>query len=115
MKRAPVLAGRLRWVAIIEKPTASRSSATGAEVITWAPLATVRVQLMESATATDESLQNGVDTFARPSRVRMRYRSDLDATMRLNLGGGRLLQIIGTAELGYRQGTELACKEWAHT
>lgn len=107
-----VKAGDLRWPAIIERRTVLRSADTGAEVVTWAPLATVRVQLRESATA-NEATEGGVNAYARPSKVRMWYRSDVTTEDRLNLGG-RLLQITGTAELGYRQGLELACKEWAH-
>lgn len=111
---APITAGRLRHRADIEAPTAVRDPATGAESTTWAVVTTVRVELIESATGNDESLRDGVATYARPSRVRMWYRADMNTTRRLNLGSGRLLQIIGVAELGYRQGLELACKEWAH-
>lgn len=110
---APIQAGRLRWLATIEQRTVARSLVTGAESVTWSPLATVRVELRESATAGEVS-ENGVNTYARPSRVRMWYRTDVTTEHRLNLGAGRLLQILGTAELGYRQGLELACKEWAH-
>ena len=111
--KAPVKAGELRWPATIERRAVTRDSATGAEVVTWSTLATVRVQLKESPTA-NEAVDGGVNTYARPSRVRMWYRSDVNTTDRLNLGSGRLLQICGVAELGYRQGLELACKEWAH-
>lgn len=114
MKGAPVQAGRLKWTAIIEKPVAARDGDTNAEVITWQAVATVRVELLESATAGDEGLAGGLATYARPSRVRMWYRTDMDTTRRLNLGNGRLLRINGLAELGHRQGLELACKEWAH-
>jgi head-tail adaptor len=113
VSRPPVKAGELRWSATIERRTVARDAATGAEVITWGTLATVRVALKESATA-NEAQAGGVDTYARPSRVRMWYRADFTTADRLNLGGGRLLQITGLAELGYRQGLELACKEWAH-
>jgi head-tail adaptor len=114
MPRVPVSASRLRHRATIEAPTVARDAATGAEVITWAEVATVRVELIESATGNDENLRDGVASYARPSRVRMWFRTDMTTDRRLNLGAGRLLQITGVAELGYRQGLELACKEWAH-
>lgn len=110
--KAPVKAGELRWPATIERRTVTRDTATGAEVATWAALATVRVKLQESSTA-NEAMDGGVNSYARPSRVRMWWRGDVTTADRLNVGG-RLLQITGTAELGYRQGLELACKEWAH-
>ncbi len=108
-----VKAGLLRWAATIERRTVTRDAATGAEVVTWADLAAVRVELRESATA-NESQQGDVATYARPSRVRMWFRDDVTTADRLSLGNGRLLQICGVAELGFRQGLELACKEWAH-
>lgn len=111
---APITASRLRHRVDIEAPTTVRDPATGAQSTTWATVSTVRVELIESATGNDEGLQGGVATYARPSRVRMWYRTDMNTTRRLNLGNGRLLQIIGVAELGHRQGLELACKEWAH-
>ena len=85
-----------------------------AQVTTWQPVASFRVELLESATANDESESARVMGYARPSRVRTWWRADVTPRHRLNLGSGRLLQILGTAELGFRQGIELACKEWAH-
>ena len=113
MSRPPVKAGELRWAATIERLIAWKDPATGAEVLTWSTLANVRIGLKESATA-NEAQAGSVDTYARPSRVRMWFRTDVTTADRLNLGGGRLLQITGLAELGCRQGLELACKEWAH-
>ena len=108
-----VKAGLLRWPADIERRSVARDATTGAESTTWARLASVRVELRESATA-NESQEGAVNSYARPSRVRMWWRDGITTADRLNLGNGRLLQITGVAELGYRQGLELACKEWAH-
>jgi head-tail adaptor len=109
-------AGKLDRLITVESFTVARDSGTGAEVRTWATLgAAFWAEVLESATATDEGLTAaGVATYARPTRVRCRYRSDIDATMRLNLGSNQLLQIIGVAMIGRREGLELACKEWAH-
>lgn len=113
MKGTPVQARRLKWLATLEAPVTGRDADTGAQVITWLPVASFRVELLESATA-NEAQADRVEGYARPSRVRTWWRSDITPTHRLNLGAGRLLQILGTAELGFRQGVELACKEWAH-
>ena len=108
-------AGKLDRLITVEAATVTRDSDTGAESKAWAQLGTAFwAEVLESATDTDERLAAGVETYARPTRVRCRYRSDIDPSMRLNLGSGRLLQIIGTAMLGRRDGLELACKEWAH-
>jgi SPP1 family predicted phage head-tail adaptor len=99
----------------VEKATVTRSASTGAEVKTWATLGgEVWAQVIESATASDEKLQNGVATYSRPTRVRIRYRSDINNTMRLNLGGSRLLEIVGVAVMDRDRGMELACREWSH-
>ena len=100
---------------VIEQPVLSRSTETGAEVTTWQTLATVWAELVESevgqSPATGEDA--GVVTAARPSRVRMRYRSDINETMRFRVGG-RLLQILGMAEIGRREGLKFSCKAWSH-
>ena len=108
-------AGKLDRLITVEAATVTRDSATGSEVKTWTPLgAAFWAEVLESTTGNDEGMAAGVATYARPIRVRCRYRSDLNPTMRLNLGSGRLVQIIGTAMMGRRDGLELACKEWAH-
>ena len=99
----------------VEAPTVTRDSSTGAPVTTWAQLGNpMWAQVIESATASDEGMANGVATYAKPTRIRALYRSDINETQRVNLGGGRLLAIIGVAMMGRREGIELACKEWAH-
>lgn len=99
----------------IERRTVTRDPATGAQVPTWSTLVSpVWAEIIESATAGDEGQASNVQTAARPTRVRINWRPGLDATMRLRLADGRLLQIIGMAELGRREGIEFACKGWSH-
>lgn len=83
---------------------------------TWAAQATVWAQVRESSTApgTTDSATEAAALYARPMKVRMRWRDGLDkAATRLRYKG-RLLRITGTAELGRREWLELACEEWAH-
>ena len=97
----------------VQQKSVVREGTYGGETVTWVALATVWAQVLESATD-GEFVQDGTLAYARPTWVRLRYRSDIDPTMRLVLPGGRILQITGSAELGRRQFLELACKEWAH-
>lgn len=98
-----------------EAAAITRDPATGAQVKAWAPASPqIWAQVLESATGNDEGLRGDVATYAKPTRVRCLYRAGITPAMRINLGGGRLLQIIGVAMLGRREGLELACKEWAH-
>lgn len=113
MMPVPLQAGQLDRQVTIQRRAETRETALGSVQVTWPVLATVWAQVVESSTASDEAMRAGVQTFARPSKVRIRWRSDIDTTMRIN-HGGQLLQILGIAELGRRQGLELACKEWAH-
>lgn len=106
-------AGHLDRRISIQQKSVVREATWGSETNTWVALATVWAQVLESATD-GEFVQDGTLAFARPTRVRLRYRSDVDPTMRLLLPTGRLLQITGTAEIGRREYLELACKEWAH-
>ena len=110
---APLQAGQLDRQVTIQRRAETRDSALGSVLVTWTALATVWAQVVESATASDEAMRAGVQTFARPSKVRIRWRADVDTTMHIS-HNGQLLQILGIAELGRRQGLELACKEWAH-
>lgn len=100
---------------VIEQPVTTRASDTGAEVITWQTLATVWAELVESEAG--QSATTGEDasvvTAARHSRVRMRYRSDVNESMRFRVGG-RVLQILGMAEIGRREGLKFSCKAWSH-
>jgi SPP1 family predicted phage head-tail adaptor len=110
----PLNIGMLDSLVTIEKKSVTRDAVTGAEVVTWTPTTTAWARVVESATASDESLRSGMATYARPTRVLMRWREDVDPTMRVDLGSGRYLQITGTAQIGRREGLEMACKEWAH-
>lgn len=107
-----ITAGNLDRRISIQQKSVAREATYGGETITWVALATVWAQVLESATD-GEFEQGGTLAYARPTRVRIRYRSDVDPTMRLAIGS-RILQITGTAEIGRREYLELACKEWAH-
>ena len=113
MSQQQLSAGALDRRIAIQQRSVARESTYGSEVVTWVALATVWAQVLESATD-GEFVADGSLAFARPTRVRLRYRNDIDPTMRVVLPGGRILQITGTAEIGRRQYLELACKEWAH-
>lgn len=100
----------------IERQVSTRAPGTGADVKTWAILATLWASVDEftNTGATEEYMREGVEVHGAISRIRIRYRSDIDTTMRVNLGNGVLRQIVGMAMMGRREGLELSCKEWSH-
>lgn len=107
--------GQLDRQVIVEQRSVARDSAFNSEVVTWSTLATLWAQIVESSTppASNPGQADALAAYQRPMKIRIRWRADVDTTLRLNYGG-RLLQITGTAELGRRQWLELACQEWAH-
>ena len=115
----PFTAGLLDRRITLQARAVSRDSATGAEVATWSDSATVWAQVLESSTApTPGSMGRGqaggeIAVYARPHRLRIRWREVDKATTRVSYDG-RILRITGTAEIGRREGLELACEEWAH-
>ena len=109
-------AGELNRHVTIEQMVVARDSQTGAEVRSWLATATVWASVRESSTSIEAGGAEGdpVAAYARPSKVVMRWRAGIAReTHRLRIGA-RVLRIIGTAELGCRQGLEIACAEWSH-
>lgn len=109
-------AGQLDRRVTIQSREVTRDSATGAEVVTWSDAATVWAMVLESSTpGSDGPSAAGVQvsSYARPMKIRMRWRTLDKSTSRISYGG-RILRITGTAEMGRRAGLELAVEEWAH-
>ena len=94
----------------IEQQQIARNASYGSEVVTWALLATVWALVMEKAAAETVGLNERV--LSRQITVRIRYRSDVTAKMRVN-HGGRLLNIMGTVEVGRKDYLDLACEEYS--
>jgi len=107
-------AGDLDRIITLQQRTVTRDSLLG-EVVTWPDLATVRAQVIESSApvAVNNAASDAVQLYARPHKIRIRFRVLDKASVRISYGG-RLLRITGTAELGRRERIELACEEWAH-
>jgi len=105
------LASRLnRWVAIQHR-TETRDPVYNTFVVTWTTLATVWAEVQDMLPSRGEKIADGIDIARRPCRVRMRYRSDVDSTMRLVASDRTLVIVAGPAELGNREGIEFMCVE----
>lgn len=113
-----MFAGRLDRLITIEYRQVARDAATGAEVATWQALGAQVWASKEEFTnvgASEEYMRpGGVEANGGISRIKVRWRSDINTTMRLNLGSGELRQITGLAEIGRREGLQLSCKAWSH-
>jgi SPP1 family predicted phage head-tail adaptor len=98
----------------IERRTVAKDSTYGSAVETWTVLAVAWVERQDALPSRQESLQQGVERSRVPIRYRLRYRSDVDSTMRVR-DGSQLLQIVGgPTEIGpgRREWMELACEEF---
>lgn len=94
----------------IEYPAKSKDSA-GAPVVTWTLLAAVWAEVRDDLPSRAEGNRAGLEQVRNPVRIRMRYRSDLNTSMRVR-HGSRILQIVGgPAMIGRREWTEIICEE----
>lgn len=94
----------------IEYPAKSKDSG-GAPAVTWTLLAVVWAEVRDDLPSRAEGNRIGLEQVRNPVRIRMRYRSDLNTSMRV-LDGSRVLQIVGgPAMIGRREWTEVYCEE----
>lgn len=100
----------------IERPSVTRDPVYGSEVVAWVPVVSNEwARVIESSTppAANPGQAEAIAAYVRPTKVLIRWRADVDTTMRI-VADGQLLQIQGTAMIGRRQWLEMACQEWAH-
>lgn len=93
----------------IEKKVATQDPDFRTEIVTWALLATVWAEVQDVLPSRSESVTMGVEIAKNQTRVRIRYRSDVDSSMRVVIWrpGPITYQIIGgPAELGQKQYSE---------
>jgi head-tail adaptor len=93
----------------------------------WVPVAAAWASVQDVLPSRAESAGQGINITNRPARVRMRYRTDIDASMRFNLGregkdedgnpiwrSERIVQIIsGPAEIGFREEVEFMVESYS--
>lgn len=85
----------------------------GAGSGSWVLVAEVWANVQDVLPSRAERLHEGVNVAARPARIRMRYRRDIDSSMRFVMDG-RVMQIVsGPAELGRRVGLEFMAEDYS--
>lgn len=99
----------------IEYPMSTAEDAIyGTPVITWMLLAVVWADVQDVAPSRAEAVKMGLTVTTRQTRIRYRYRTDVNSTMRLRIRGpvDRVLQIVGgPAELGRHEYSEVVAEE----
>lgn len=96
----------------IERPVPDTAS-DGAGSGTWSSVGTVWAEVQDALPSRGERLADGINVSSRPARVRIRYRADIDGSMRFVMGD-RIMQIVsGPAELGRREGMEFMVEDYS--
>lgn len=106
-------AGSLDARVTIETRTATQDADTGRDIVTWTTLATVWAEVRDVLPSRDERVRQGLEVASRQTRIRIRYRTDVDSSMRVTVhrDGDTIYQIVGgPAVLGHKEGIELLCE-----
>lgn len=122
-------AGVLDSEITVERKSVTTDPTYGTEIIDWVPLVALpgspvvaqrfRAQVVDMvpSKAMAEAVQSGMTLGRQQTRIRLRYRTDLDSSMRVRLHDdtGRLLQIVsGPAYVyGRREMIELLCESFS--
>lgn len=105
----------LRWRCRIEQKTTTLDSDYGSEVVTWSLLDVAWCEVQDVLPSRSEAVRSGLRVAINQTRVRMRYRSDVDSAMRLviNRPDPIIYQIVaGPAELGMKEGIEFVVEKY---
>lgn len=108
--------GQLNRRCRIEYKTVSPDPHFGTDIITWVALTTLWCELQDILPSRSESVKNGLEIATQQTRVRMRYRADVNSSMRLVLLSPveAIYQIIsGPAIIGNKEGIELVVEKYS--
>lgn len=105
MKKTLLPAAKLDQRIRIEQKQVTSDPDYGTQTTTWATFATVWAEVRDVLPSRSEAVKNGLVTATSQTRIRMRFRTDIDSTMRMiiNRPAPVVYQIIsGPAEIGRR-------------
>ena len=111
-----MILGPLDKRCMIERRSTGQDPVFGTPTETWERVCETWCNLQDELPSRSEALKNGVVTAASRTRLRMRYRTDLDSSMRVTLyrPAGIIYQIIGgPSELGGKDGIELLLERYS--
>lgn len=99
----------------IEQRSVTQDPEYGTEVVQWVEFATVWANVQEVLPSRSESLSEGIRIAQRPARVRMRYMTGVDSSMRLvYLDRDRVMKIVTPpVEMGRKDGLEMMAVDFS--
>lgn len=107
-------AGALDRRITFQSRTGTQDSATGAYTYVWADIVkdpTVWAQVQD--VIRPESVDSSISMANRPARIRIRYRDDITADMRIIYGTRTLKITAAPAELGRREGLQIIAEDFS--
>ncbi len=112
-------AGSLNREITIQYQTVSQDPVYGTEVPSWAALGGGRMaaEWIDTPPSRSEGVKQGLTVARNQSRCRIRWRNDVDSTMRVVLHGDGdvVYQIIGgPAMIGRKEWLEIVCEKYAN-
>jgi len=104
--------GRLNRICEIQYKTVTLEGDYGTEQIEWAKKATVSGEKLDVLPSKSEAVKNALDTNTNQSRIRMKYRTDIDTTMRFVIDSIVYQIVSGPSEIGYRDMSEFIAERY---
>lgn len=96
----------------IEYKSVKNDPKYGTEQITWNLLAVVWCNVQDVLPSRSEAIKNGLAVGAKQSRLRMRFRKDVDSSMRILIDGVVYQFISDFAEMGQREYLEAMIEKY---
>lgn len=84
---------------------------SGRPTIVWADGNEIWAQVRDMLPSRGEQIADGINVASRPARIRVRYRDDISADMRIRYGDQTLQIVSEVAELGRQEGLEFMAEE----
>ena len=119
-------AGQLDRRITIERKVVTQDATYGSEIITWTPLvvlpgsptvaASLWANVVDVQPSRSEAVKQGLSVATNQTRVTIRYRSDVDSSMRITVHGDTdvVYQIVGgPAMLGRKEWLEMMFERYS--
>lgn len=111
-----MIAGALNTRCRIEQRSVTQDAVYGTELVTWTTLATVWCAVQDELPSKSEAVKQGLAVASQRARIRMRYRTGIDSSMRIVIirATESTWQIVGgPAILGNKDGLELVVEKYS--
>ena len=111
-----MIAGHLNTRVRIEQKSITQDAVYGTELVTWTTVATVWAAVQDELPSKSEAVKQGLAVASQRARIRMRYRTGIDASMRIVIirASETTWQIVGgPAILGHKDGIEVVVEKYS--